>query len=109
MTNRAISEKRFENLLDGDDARCTCERAQVVLQPFNYGCSWTPLTSLFEKIYILLVLQKIEANTIQISKTAARPLRGSKSFYHFLMPVLVRVRWIHGLFINILDKVILYL
>jgi hypothetical protein len=32
-----------------------------------------------------LVLQKIEANTIQISKTAARPLRGSKSFYHFLM------------------------
>jgi hypothetical protein len=30
-------------------------------------------------------LQKIEANTIQISKTAARPLRGSKLFYLFLM------------------------
>jgi hypothetical protein len=23
------SEKRFENPLDGDDARCSCERAQV--------------------------------------------------------------------------------
>jgi hypothetical protein len=70
---------------DGDDARCTCERAQVVLQTFNYGCSLTPLTSLFEKISLLLVLQKIDANTIQISKTAARPLRGSKLFYLFLM------------------------
>jgi hypothetical protein len=40
---------------------------------------------LFEEIYLLLVLLRIVANTVQISKTAARPLRGSKSFYHFLM------------------------
>jgi len=50
---------------------------------------------LLGKNILLLVLQKVDARTIECSKTAIKTFKSSKSIWHFLMNVNVNVNSSH--------------